>query len=95
MIMARIIICPKHGRVKGYFCIECKAERYINNVKSGKIEPKVFLEHEPLQKDLLPLQIRFRAYMERKNRPNTTRVYSWEKRSRIVRIIPSKYLEGL
>jgi len=93
--MSRIIRCAKHGRVEGFFCRECQAERYIQDVKTGKIQPKELVEL-PDRNDsvLLPLQIRFRAFKQRCIRMESEKAYSWEKRSRAVRIIPSKFLEG-
>jgi hypothetical protein len=94
-MMSRIIRCPKHGRVEGFFCKECIAERYVKDVKAGIIQPKVLLEHpDQCDSDLLPLQIRFRAYVERCNREKSEKAYSWRETSRVVRIVSSRFFEG-
>jgi len=93
--MIRHIHCTKHGLVGGYFCRECKAERYVQDVKEGKIQPEQLIEYnERPESELLPLQIRFRAYMERSKRKQMGKAHSWEMRCRTVRIISSEFLEG-
>jgi hypothetical protein len=92
MTMMGMIRCRKHGKVEGPFCQECRAEKYIAKVKSGKIKPKVHAEVGLTDSDILPLQIRFRAYLERAKR-ETNRlgkdVYPWQVRGRTPRIFSS------
>lgn len=89
----RIIRCTKHGRVEGFFCRLCRAEKYIEKVRTGEIQPKPLIENEErLKTEPSPLQIRFRAYQERTKKAQLKKPYCWEQRSRDVRIIPTRHL---
>ncbi len=93
--MPRIIKCAKHGKVRGHFCELCRAEKYVEKVKAGKIKPQPLelFEERPLSEPS-QLQIRFRAFRERTQRALSNKPYCWEQRSRNIRIIQTKHLEG-
>jgi hypothetical protein len=92
-MVPRIIHCPKHGRVTAP-CRVCKVDRFIERVKAGLAHPRTLSEGSgPVEGDISPLQIRFRAFMERLSREEKRRGRTWKQRPRLVRCYPSELLE--
>jgi hypothetical protein len=89
------IQCPKHGRVEGPICRECRAEEYVTKVKNGLRDQVELKEYERSESDILPLQIRFRAYLIRMNKESLNSRRWKKRRSTGIRFIPLGKLENL
>jgi hypothetical protein len=89
----RIIVCPKHGRVVAP-CRICKVHRFIKRVKAGLACPRPFEEGPgPTRDDISPLQIRFRAFMQRTQRETNKKGKRWRQKTRLIYCYSSELLE--
>jgi hypothetical protein len=69
----------------------------LEKVRSGKLKPKKLEQFEKEESDILPLQIKYRAFLERNKRQEAMlgkNFYPWQLRARTPKEISTMYLKG-